>query len=130
MLQMEHGEPRFLNLVNCLEHYLIRKWGMRKEGGSVGGASQFSQGETPKWNPTGVLCSLVEEGQKWCPQELPPVSRVLCSSIEGFSPVQFNCVHQSTLLGQASQGHKHCHPFLNVIVLFGMPECCLRPSSF
>lgn len=44
--------------------------------------------------------------------------------------MQFNCVHQSTLLGKPSQGHKRCHSFLRINVLFEMLECGLRPSSF
>lgn len=64
------------------------------------------------------------------PPKLPPVPSVLSCSREGFSFVLFNCVHQSALVGRHTQGHKHRHPFLTVIALFGMLECGLGPSSF
>lgn len=57
-----------------------------------------------------------------CPK-LPPASCVLSSFREGFSWVQFHCVHQSAFVGRHTQGHKHRHPFLNTIALFGMLEC-------
>ena len=84
----------------------------------------------PEWNPTSVFCFLMEEGWKLCPQEPLAVSCVLSSPREGVSLVQFNCVHQSTLLGKPRQGHKRCHSFLSINVLFEMLECGLRPSNF